>query len=160
GFTVTATTISGSVTATAYGADGKTINAPFFNALSGNNSSVDSNGNTISFSGTSFTDTLGMTAMTIGGSGTAASPYTFTYTGPGATGSQTYTMHYSALNVRTGFGCSNISEYGPNSVALVDYIQLPNNGPKYLFQYEQTPDQVHYPGDVTGRLKSITLPTG
>jgi RHS repeat-associated protein len=160
GFTITATDNFGGITATVYGADGKTINAPLTNAFGGSNSLVDSNGNTISFNGSSFTDTLGMTALTIGGSGTASSPYIFTYTGPSSLGNQAYTMHYSTFTVRTGFACSGVSEYGPTSVALPDYIQLPNSGPKYTFTYEPTPDQVHYPGDITGRLKSITLPTG
>jgi len=57
----------------------------------------------------------------------------------------------------TSFNCSGISEYGPTTVALITDITLPNAS-KYTFQYELTPGTTN--GNVTGRLKSITLPSG
>jgi len=134
---------------------------PPFEVPTGAGSVSDANGNTISntSSGT-FTDTLGLTALTVSGSGTPSSPMTFQYTGPG--GSATVTMKYTAYTVRTNFGCSGISEKGPTPANLVSEIDLPDDNPsgardRYLFNYEQTPG---YSGDYTGRLASVTLPTG
>jgi len=70
-------------------------------------------------------------------------------------------MKYTAFTVRTNFGCSGIVEYGPTSVNLVTEVDLPdiavNPNDKYTFTYEPTPG---YSGDYTGRLASVTLPTG
>jgi RHS repeat-associated protein len=111
----------------------------------------DANGNQItSSSGGVFTDTLGTTALTI----TGASPVSFAYTSP--TGSRAYLMHFTAQTIKTAFGCSGIAEYGPTSANLVSDITLPDNS-KYVFTYEPTPG---FSGDVTGRIASVTLPTG
>ncbi|HXJ43487.1 MAG TPA: hypothetical protein VNH18_29665, partial [Bryobacteraceae bacterium] len=58
--------------------------------------------------------------------------------------------------MKTNFGCSGISEYVATSSSLVDRVTLPDNS-YYQFNYEGTPG---YSGDVTGRLASVTLPTG
>jgi RHS repeat-associated protein len=124
---------------------------------------VDSNGNQITFtSGTTstYTDTLGTTALTIAGSGTPSSPTTYSYTAPsGATAK--YTEKYTNKTVKTNFGCSGFSEFGPTAENLVTEIDLPdqsvNPTDKYTISYEPTPG---YSGDVTGRIASITLPTG
>jgi RHS repeat-associated protein len=135
----------------------------FFNVTadgSGQQTLTDPNGNTASENNLQFTDTLGQTALTVAGQ--APNPVTFTYPyrkPDGTTGSAAYTINYKTYTVRTGFGCSGISEYGPFSRTLVDTIQLPN-GKKYSFQYELTPNQTTYPGDVTARLAKVTLPTG
>src|ERR1700687_1554567 len=120
---------------------------------------TDPNGNTISVNNLQFTDTLGQSVLSIAGQ----SPYPVKFTYPyrksdGTTGSAAYTVNFKTYMVRTGFSCGIISEYGPISNALVDNIQLPN-GRQYSFQYELTPDQTHYPGDVTGRLLDVHLPT-
>jgi RHS repeat-associated protein len=112
---------------------------------------TDSNGNQITSSGSVFTDTLGTTALTITGS----NPVSFAYTSPSGS-SAAYLMHYTAKTVKTAFGCSGVAEYGPTSASLVSDITLPD-GSQYLFTYEPTPG---FPGDVTGRLQSVTLPTG
>src|SRR5258707_13519117 len=91
-------------------------------------------------------------------SGTPSSPTTFTYTAPSGAGAP-YTMKYTSYFVQTAFGCSGIAEYGSNgttSANLVSEIDLPD-GSKYTFAYEGTPG---VSGHVTGRLGSITLPTG
>jgi len=135
---------------------------------SGSSSSVtDANGNQISVSSTSnsatFTDTLGTTAMTVSGS----SPVTFSYTAPSGSAAN-YTLNYQAYTVKTNFGVSGVSEYGRLSNALVDNIRLPD-GSEYKFTYEQTPGGSGactplagtYTGYcVTGRIASVTLPTG
>jgi hypothetical protein len=59
---------------------GQIINAPSVNSGSAFGSITDANGNTVQNNGNgTFTDTLGVTALTIGGSGAAASSLTLTY---------------------------------------------------------------------------------
>ena len=126
-----------------------------YNALppttSGN--SVYANGNTITSSGGVFTDTLGTTALTISGSQNSP-PFTMSYAGP--SGSVAAHLNYTAMTVQTNFGCSSINEYGPTSVNLPTSLSLPD-GRSYTFTYEPTPGNSTH---VTGRLKSVTLPTG
>ena len=102
-----------------------------------------------------FTDTLGMMAPSVAGSGTPTSPKTFTYTAPSGAAAA-YTMSYKTYMVKTNFGCSQDADYGPISNSMVDRITLPD-GTFYQFEYEATPG---FTGDITGRLASITLPTG
>jgi RHS repeat-associated protein len=78
-------------------------------------------------------------------------------------------MNFVQYTVKTNFGAktsagSTIVEYGSTSIALVDHITLPD-GTEYSFSYEQTPGSctplsgtaTHC---VTGRIASVTLPTG
>jgi hypothetical protein len=126
---------------------------------------TDSNGNTVSNNGNgTFTDTLGTTPLTIGGGGNASSPRTFTYNvarqADGST-TATVTMSYHTYTVATNFGCSDplgnaIGNYGPLQNDLVDRITLAD-GTYYQFNYEDTPGVA---GAKTGRLASVTLPTG
>lgn len=130
----------------------------------------DSNGNQITSNGSGvFTDTLGVTALTVTGSGTTTSPIALTYTPPSGTLTQ-YTINSVQYTVRTNFGVTTstgavIAEYGPNSVALVDNITLPDQS-KYTFTYEVTPGActplsgTFQANCVTGRIASVTLPTG
>jgi RHS repeat-associated protein len=141
---------------------GTIINAPTVAGGQNGGSITDSNGNTITNNGDgTFTDTTGVTALTIGGAGNAGSPLTFTYPvtlqSDSAT-SATATVHYNTYTVETNFQCSGIVEYGANSIDLIDHITLPDAvGSTYSFTYEPT---LGIPGHVTGRLASITLPTG
>jgi hypothetical protein len=128
--------------------------------FSGAGVQTDSNGNQITSSSasgtTTFTDTLGTTALTI--TGTAPSPVLYKYTAPsGAQASVTVT--YVSKTVQTNFGCAGVSEYGPVSVSLADKITLPD-GSYYQFGYEATPGDAHSPHYVTGRIASFRLPTG
>ncbi|MGH9625504.1 MAG: hypothetical protein ACRD4G_14350, partial [Bryobacteraceae bacterium] len=118
---------------------------------------TDNNGNeiTVDTSDSIFTDTLGDTALTLGGSGTPTSSRTFTYTAPSGASAQ-YTLVYSSYTIKTNFGCTGVSEYGPTAQNLPSELDLPD-GSKYVFTYESTPG---YTGDYTGRLASIKLPTG
>lgn len=129
----------------------------------GGGTETDTNGNQLTWNGSVLTDTLGQAALTWAGSGNPSSPYTFTYT---ATSGQpaTYTVKMGAYILRTNFGCSNIYEFGAqqnitiNNVSEIDLPdQATNPSDKYTFTYEATPG---YPGDTTGRLASVTLPTG
>jgi RHS repeat-associated protein len=70
---------------------------------------------------------------------------------------QTIAKKFQVFNIKTNFGCTGISEYAPSfGRTLVSEIDLPNSQ-KYLFSYEPTPG---FPGNVTGRLQQVTLPTG
>jgi RHS repeat-associated protein len=170
-----------SVTATATDGSGYTLNAnmssgtvtsrsgavfsPPFGSGTGAATGVDRNGNEISVnSGGVFTDTLGTTALTVGGSGSPASPNTFTYTAPSGA-AVAYKMNYIQYTVKTYFNASGIAEYGPTSVALVSSIVLPDNS-QYTFNYEATPSAASCTplsgttSCVTGRITNVTLPTG
>jgi RHS repeat-associated protein len=112
------------------------------------------NGNQITTTtGNTFTDTLGMTALSV--SGGAPSPLVLTYTTSSGTPASV-TVNYSAYTVQTAFGCSGVSEYGPTAVSLASSVSLAD-GSSYSFQYEATPGA---PANVTGRVKAITLRTG
>jgi RHS repeat-associated protein len=140
---------------------GKTINPPV-NATGGAGNVIDTNGNIISTTTSGIEDTTGTTVLSIAGSGTPSSPKTLSYPvwESGATDTTgTVTIHYTSYNVQTAYGCTisgtGVGEYSgtvnlPSSVSLAD-------GETYTFTYEPTPG---YAGDVTGRLSSITLPTG
>jgi RHS repeat-associated protein len=122
-------------------------------ALSG--TIYDPNGNQESWDSTAgtYTDSLGITALsTNSGSNTV----TYTYTGPNNTQANV-TVWYTQMNVGINFGCPGnngywMQPYLPTSITLPD-------GPSnvYTFTYEPTPG---LPGYTTGRLASVTLPSG
>jgi RHS repeat-associated protein len=129
----------------------------------------DANGNSI----ISLTDTLGVTAltwsMTADSSGNAVSnTYSYPVLG-GHTGS--VVVNYKLYpKVASGFGCPGVADFffsgqpspnGGGGVTLVDNVALAD-GSKYSFTYEPTPtsSQFFVAGAVTGRLQSVTLPTG
>ncbi len=131
---------------------------------------TDRNGNKINVDGSGhFYDTLSSTtpALTVASTGSPTTQTTYTYNVPsGATA--TFTMIYTTFSIQTNFGCTspNIGEYGTNGTTtanLVTEIRLPdwnvstNPNSRYTFSYENTPG---HSGFVTGRLVSITLPTG
>ncbi len=168
-YSATATATDGSgVTISATAQPSATIYYPSGNTLSpslywgGNPTTLtDTNGNQISGTVPSnriITDTLGTTAITAQGQGTPSSPVTFQYTNAAGTTS-TVTVNYTAYTVQTNFGCSGITDYPPTSANLVSSITLPDNT-SYSFTYEVTPGDNHTPHYVTGRLASLTLPTG
>jgi RHS repeat-associated protein len=140
-----------------YSRDGKLINAPA-NAGTGSGNFSDRNGNQLTVDGSgNFFDTLSSTTpiLTASGAGTPTSPTVLSYTAPSG-GSASYTMKYGTYTVQTNFGCSGVTDFGPTSEYLVSEIDLPDNS-KYTFTYEGTPGHAGY---VTGRLASVTLPTG
>jgi RHS repeat-associated protein len=117
----------------------------------------DRNGNEITMSGGSYTDTLGAVALTVGGS-ISTPPVTYTYSAPGSGGTGVFaavSVSYKTYTVKTNFGCSGVSEYGATSNPLVDRITLAD-GSFYQFGYEATPG---FSGDVTGRITTVTVPT-
>jgi hypothetical protein len=122
--------------------------------------SQDSNGNQITSSFSSgvitVTDTLGSSALSV----STGNPMTLSYTNPQG-GTSSFVVHYTSKTVQTAFGCSGIAEYGPTSINLVTSIDLPDKSAHpteaYTIIYEQTPGN---PSNTTGRIASITLPTG
>lgn len=115
------------------------------------------NGNTISVSANgTITDTLGTTALTVSNTSPPAD-LVFTYTAPAT--AATVTVKYVQYSIATNFQVSGTAEYCyPNGCPsyLVDRILLPD-GKQYVFTYEAT---AGLPQKVTGRLASVTLPTG
>ncbi len=109
----------------------------------GNQITTDSNGN--------FTDTLGQTALSISGT----YPTYLQYAAPNGSSAK-WTISYTPYNIQTNFGCSGIAEYSKNGVELPTKITLPDST-YYSFAYEDT---VGHSGYKTGRLASVTLPTG
>ncbi|MGH9325318.1 MAG: hypothetical protein ACRD2B_01310, partial [Terriglobia bacterium] len=94
-------------------------------------------------------DTLGLNALTFN----SFTQYSYTnFSG----GTSSVTVGLSSFTVQTNFGCSGISEFGPQSESLVTSISMPD-GTSYSFTYEPTPG---HSGSVTGRIASVTLPTG
>src|SRR5437667_888626 len=154
-------TAGGGETDTVYDRLGTVVNDT--SSPTGGGTFTDRNGNVLSLSsGGVFTDTLGTTALTVSGSGTFASPIKLTYTAPSGA-SPYYQINYTNYTVATGFGISGISEYRSGAaVPLPTSIALPD-GSQYSFGYEATPGTcTPYSGTtcVTGRLASVTLPTG
>ena len=142
---------SGNTVTQLLGPDGSSITPN-----TGEGSVEDRNGNLISIT-TGVIDTLGQTAITIRG---VTGGTSFTYVAPSGANA-VYTEKFASYTVKTNFGCGGISEYGPTSQNLVNEIDLPDIGinpnDKYVITYEATPG---FSGDITGRIASITLPTG
>lgn len=132
--------------------NGAVISVPL-NNTSGAASITDLNGNTITSTGTSFTDTVGVTALALSGSATPASPQVFTYKTTTGTGS--VVVSYKSYSVKTAFGCSGVGEYS-QTASLVDRITFADSS-YYAFTYESTPGNS---ASVTGRIASVQLPQG
>jgi len=165
GWTLSAT--GGSVNSVT-SAQGAVLHPPL-NTSGGTGTFTDRNGNQLTVnSSAQFFDTLSATSpvLTVTGTGTPSSPRAFAYTAPSGA-SAPYTMKYTTYTIRTAFGCNGITEYGANGTTtanLVSEIDLPDfsvsPNSKYTFTYETTPGDTHTPHHVTGRLASVTLPTG
>lgn len=151
--------------------DGNIINAGC-NVCSGGGSSPsfqDRNGNeiTVSFAGgtSTFTDTLGATALTISGT----NPVDYNYT-PASNTNVSVQVNYTSYTVATNFGAPNISEFGATAESLVSSVVYPD-GSQYTFSYEPTPSipstgactplsGTYAANCVTARIKSVTFPAG
>lgn len=142
---------AGSGSATVTGTDGKLYSLPI-NPSTTVSTTTDANGNEITSDASgNITDTLGTVALSASG----ISPKTFKYTAPNGS-TATWTMNYTSYNIKTNFGCSGVAEYTANGVSLPTSLVLPD-GTEYQFTYENT---VNNSGYKTGRLASVTLPTG
>jgi len=123
---------------------------------------TDRNGNTISadFQKNTTTDTMGVTTLSVSGTtDSSGNPTSYIYSFPAPGGkTASVVVNYKLYNIASNFGCPNIGEYGSNAVSVVDNIVLADGVSKYTFAYEPTPGATN--GSVTGRLQSVTLPTG
>ncbi|MCI0720192.1 MAG: hypothetical protein L0338_14665 [Acidobacteria bacterium] len=128
-------------------------------AGSGTNKLTDTNGNyisktTVSGTETHWIDALGRITLKV----KSPSSTTMEYHVLDKDGNyQVTTLTLQPFNIKTNFACSGVVEYtstGP--VNLPVSILLPN-GRSYSFTYEVTPG---FSDKVTGRVKRVTLPTG
>jgi YD repeat-containing protein len=126
--------------------------------LADQNTVTDPNGNQLQLNGTSifdssptYVDASGNTLLTRSG---AYPNFTYSYTGPGA-GAETYTPVYTLFTTASNFGCPGELQYTPKNY-LITKLTRPD-GSSYSFSYEPT---LGISGAVTGRIASITLPTG
>lgn len=118
--------------------------------FNGNRANWGVNGQTVTWS-----DSIGRQSLVITNDTTN---HITTYRYPDTNGvQQTWTFHYSQMNVGTAFGCSNTSEYSQNGLYLPTSLDLPGTNGSYTISYEQTPGNS---GATTGRISKITLPTG
>jgi RHS repeat-associated protein len=135
---------------------GKAITVPIGNGTA--TLATDSNGNQITVDASlgKFYDTLSSTTPVLTVTGT--SPINYTYTAPSGS-PVNVVVSYKSYAVQTHFQCSGVTDYGASSPInnnLVDKITYPD-GSFYQFTYE--PTTTGSP-NVTGRIKSVTLPTG
>jgi RHS repeat-associated protein len=158
GYTMNASGDVGDGSATLFSPSGTVISPPMQNPI-GNGTITDANGNqfrvNLSGSTTTVYDTLSSStaALTVTGSPT---PTQITYPGP-HTSTSTTTLNYTPYNIKTNFNCSGVSEYtSSGTVNLLTKITLPD-GSIYQLSYEDTLQNTGYK---TGRISSVTLPTG
>jgi hypothetical protein len=135
-------------------ATGTTLYPPI-NAGPSTTLETDSNGNEITSTNGAYTDTLGNASIlkVVG----QAPEIDISYLTP-AGSYATYKVTYKQYNIHTYFQCNSINEYTAQNVSLVDKVTLPDST-FYQFSYEQTYDP-SYPGYYSGRIASVTLPTG
>lgn len=111
----------------------------------------DPNGNYMSYDGSgNLVDTLGRTPVT---KSTCGSNTCYAVLNANSSGSQTYTVKTTSVNVDTNFAQTGISEYS-GSITSVSEIDLPD-GTNYQFSYDSGTTAGHY-----GTLTAMTLPTG
>jgi RHS repeat-associated protein len=106
-----------------------------------------------------ITDTLGTTAMTLSGRIPTSK---FQYA-DAAGNTETFQMNYSAYTQQTVFGCQGQPQYtfkdvSPTTVELPSSVTTPTGN--MVFTYEITPNDTHSPHYITGRLATITYPSG
>lgn len=140
------------------------------NTFGGSSVITDRNGNQVSsgvLTDIGITDTLGTTALssssTSDSSGHTLSTI-FTYPAPGG-GTASVVVNYKVYpKVELGVLCpgSNGESDPLGAMSLVDNIVLGDGVSTYKFTYEPTPTSAlgYVAGSTTGRLQTVTLPTG
>ena len=156
GYTISIAYGNSTTTATITTKGGATFTAPIGSGMA--TLATDSSGNeiTVNTSNGQFYDTLnsGTPVLTV----TGTSPVDYTYTAPSGS-PVSVVVSYKSYPVQTHFVCSGVTDYGASSPInnnLVDKITYPD-GSFYQFTYEPTTTGS---GNVTGRIASVTLPTG
>jgi len=124
---------------------------------------TDRNGNqvTYTFSGgtETVTDTTGAVALTVYSDYNVhfpPAPSTYTWTAPDGS-NVTATLTYATYTFATNFQCSGFTDVHGSSIYLPSILSFPD-GSEFTFGYETTPG--YSSGNTTGRLASITLPSG
>ena len=115
----------------------------------------DPNGNSISYSGTNpytFTDTLGQPTIT---RSTSSSQETDTWT-DALSNNHSVQLNYSAYTLLTSFGCAADQTTPTSNAMFPTSVSFPD-GSSLSFTWETNYSNSSYH---TGRLSSITLPTG
>jgi len=135
------------------------------NVVSGTSTAIDVNGNyvtktVVSATESDWTDSTGNKALKIIYSPTVTAPTSIQYEFQGSDGTyHIITAKLQAYSIKTNFACANVSEY--SGTAYLPYeldIPSPVSGTmKYTFTYEGTPSHSGY---YTGRVQRVTLPTG
>jgi RHS repeat-associated protein len=147
GYTVS---ITGDTVNSIYSSDGSSISSTAI---------TDPNGNTITWNGnTTYTDTMGLVALTSGTCTNGACPYWSWSDVAGGSPTSTITYNSGAITVRSAFGCSSKTDYDytdslpyiPNEISFPD-------GSSLALAWEPTPG---YPSDTTARLQTVTLRDG
>ena len=160
GYIVSTNTSSqlGPVTVKARG--GITIITPPVGQSTGAGTITDANGNQISISsGGTITDTLGTPTAALTVTGTPSSgAVTYTYVAPNGNNASV-AAHYGSYTVQTCFQVSGIAEFPATSEYLINNITLAD-GTSYQFTYETTLNCGATGSQVTGRVASVTLPSG
>lgn len=148
GYTLAATGISGGATYTISSSNGS--------ILTGLGGIKDSNGNKLYVGASNtVTDTLGMTALTLGSSGWTWNTASGSESLTASTGTTSY--YTSTNNLRSNFGCTGFTDYN-TTFGLLPLTELSYpDGTDLFLAYEPTNS---YSGDTTGRLSEIVLRTG
>lgn len=122
---------------------------------------TDANGNIITTdnsSAPSFTDSLGMAALTYVSTVNTATTSTMTYKYTDSSGTvQNIIIKYTKATLQTNFGAAGIAEYPALAMFFLTSVVYPD-GSSYQFSYEPTPGLGS--GIFTGRIASVQLPTG
>jgi RHS repeat-associated protein len=145
GLTVTVAANATSGATSIYTKDGTSLTA---------SSITDRNGNTISTSGSTVTDSMGVTALTA--TNWTTGPFKWTDINGGT---QQVSITTASKTVQTNFYCSSplvVSDFPATVETLPTGITFADNTTE-SWTYEKTPG---YSSNVTGRLGTVTLPTG
>lgn len=135
--------------------------APTGAAVVNSSTSSDTNGNSITSSvisgtETDWVDSSGRLALKVINN-TSSNPDSTQYQYRDTTGAwNPITLSMTAKNIWTNFNCSGVSEYSATSIKIPTNVALPN-GTNYVIEYEAN---ALHSGYVTGRISKITLPTG
>lgn len=106
-----------------------------------------------------FVDPLSSNPFIATKSAPIPSGFSQSYSYTDATGAtQKVVVTYATTTVKTNFGCTQFPDYPATSVYMPVTIALPGTNGSYGITYEATGSA--YPGDVTGRIASITYPSG
>jgi len=121
--------------------------------------SIDSNGNTKTFNQAWNDNTSGLTSFsvedTLGTTAISGNGNTYSYTPPSGAAAN-FTATTTEFTVQTKFNCPGVVEFPATPYSLVTGFTLPD-GSTYHITYEPTTSGS---SNVTGRIASVTLPTG